>query len=286
MRILVTGGGGQLGTAFEELFRKTHEVILKTRDDLDVTDTSGTIETIRSLAPDWILHCAAFTGVDQCERDPDTAFAINVAGTQNVAVGALLAGSGVIYVSTDYVFDGTKTEPYVEGDQVNPISVYGKSKQAGEEMVRSFLKRYFIVRTSWLYGNRGKNFFRTILGKAVKGEKLQIVDDQIGCPTSVKALARQLELLAREGLYGLYHASCGGYCSWYGFAEEILRLSGLDPGAVLERISSADLAAPAERPAFSALECNALKAQKIYTMPSWRDALIEIIEETRSPRGV
>lgn len=282
MRILVTGGGGQFGEAFGKLFRETHEVILKTRSELDVTDTGGTIEAIRSMAPDWILHCAAFTDVDGCEMDPDKAFAVNVGGTQNVAVGALLAGSGVIYISTDYVFDGAKKTPYVEGDQVNPLSVYGKSKQAGEEMVRSFLKRYFIVRTSWLYGARGRNFFRTILGKAMKGEDLEVVDDQFGCPTSVNVLARQIEVLVREGLFGLYHASCEGNCTRYDFARAILALSGLEEKVNLRRISSESLQALAERPVFSALECSALKTQKICVMVPWMDALKATIGEVRA----
>lgn len=226
MGILVTGAKGQLGVELLEILGLTHEVIGLDLPELDITGPAAA-DQVADLGPAWVVHAAAATYVDGCERDPAWAQAVNGEGTRRVADGCRRAGAGMIYISTDFVFDGRKGSPYTEADEPAPLSAYGRSKLAGEGATRALALRWPIVRTAWLYGASGKSFVKTIVEKAAAGEALRVVDDQIGSPTYARDLARALaELVARQ-LTGVYHLTNGGSCSWYEFARAILEQAGL-----------------------------------------------------------
>lgn len=201
---------------------RNHQVISFSRSDCDVTDPLVVSPTIGKARPDILIHAAALTAVDQCERYPDLAFHVNAGGTRNVALACSKARVPMLYISTGYVFDGEKPAPYVETDPPNPINVYGKSKLEGEKQVSELVDRLWIVRVSWLFGPLGKNFVRTILEQARRGESLRVVDDQMGAPTYTMDVAEMLEKIIERGSPGVYHLTNQGYCSWFDFAREIL----------------------------------------------------------------
>ncbi|MEK7205627.1 MAG: dTDP-4-dehydrorhamnose reductase [candidate division NC10 bacterium] len=247
MRILVTGADGQLGTELVRALAPHGDLIPVTQADLDVTDRRCA-EFVAALQPEWVVHTAAATDVDGCEREPERAMAVNAEGTRRVAEGCQRAGAGLVYLSTDYVFDGRKGAPYAESDPPAPLNAYGRSKLEGEQATRRVASRWTIVRTAWLYGVHGRNFVKTILGKAAAGEPLRVVDDQVGSPTHAGDVAEAVARLLSQGRTGMYHVTNTGTCSWYEFAREILRLTGYDSTAVAP-ISSAELNRPARRPA-------------------------------------
>ena len=254
MKVLITGSAGQLGT--DLVASANHaglDVIATSHADLDITDRNSVSQKIASAAPEAIIHAAAWTAVDACESDIKKAMAINSDGTANVANAARQIGARVIYISTDYVFDGTKVTPYIESDRPNPQSVYGASKLAGERHLD--LNQDSVVRISWVCGEHGNNMVKTILRLAATSPTLTFVDDQIGSPTFTSDIAPVLVDFARESRTGIWHLTNQGITSWFGFAQDVLRAAELDPNRV-QPIATADLRPqrPAKRPANSVLE--------------------------------
>lgn len=275
MRILVTGAEGQLGVELVRALSVHGEVIGVDIAELDVTHPQCA-DRIAALAPGWVVHAAGATDVDGCEREPDVAMAVNAEGTRRVAEGCRRAGAGLVYFSTDYVFDGRKGAPYTEGDPLAPLNAYGRSKLEGERAVRSLASRWLIIRTAWLYGTHGKNFVKTILKKVEAGEPLRVVDDQVGSPTYAADLAGAVALLLSRGLTGVFHVTNSGSCSWYEFTLEILRLTVADVNSV-KRITSEELKRPARRPAYSVLENAAWRAAGLPSLRPWSEALADML---------
>lgn len=277
-KILITGAGGMLGHDLIALAPADCELIALTHRQLDVTDYRAVVAAVAEHEPDQVIHAAAMTDVDGCEHDRDRAFRLNGVATRNVAVAARRAE--LVYVSSDYVFDGTKREPYLEHDAVNPQSIYGQSKLWGEEAVRDVHDRFYVVRSQWLYGRHGKNFVDSIRKAARERPFLQVVNDQVGCPTSVVDLARALHMiLAQRPPYGLYHCSSKGSCSWYDFARMIVELEG--SATPVKPWTSAELNRPAKRPSYSVLRNFCLEATIGDPMRTWQEAVKEYLAASR-----
>jgi len=226
MKVLITGSDGQLGSELVEQMEKSSqniELCKSTISDFDITDYYSTNKYILNISPDLIIHCAAYTNVDDCENNMDLAFKINALGSRNVALSANICDASLVYISTDYIFDGSMNCPYNEFDIPNPLNIYAKTKLAGECFVKDSTHKFYIIRTSWLYGKNGHNFVKTILKQAKKDLDLKVVDDQIGSLTDAKSLASQIIKIIDRGIYGTYNVSCNGYCSWYKFACEIVK---------------------------------------------------------------
>ena len=272
MKIAVTGAAGMLARALlPRLEAAGHQVRALRREQADVTTLKSLRAAIEPFAPQWVLHLAAFTRVDDCERDQDLAFRVNGLGARNAALAAAACDAAVLAISTDYVFDGKATRPYREYDPVAPMSVYGRSKWAGEEAVREVAPRHVIVRTSWLYGAGGTNFVDSILRKARHSEPLSVVDDQRGSPTWTEDLAGALVALVAAAEYGTYHCTNRGDCTWHELAEHVVARAGHDTPVL--RISTRELGRPAPRPAYSVLDggwCEHVTGQR---MPHWKDAV-------------
>jgi dTDP-4-dehydrorhamnose reductase len=249
-----------------------HQVVPADLPEVDVTDLDLVQRTFDSTQPEVVIHTAAFTSVDDCEHQPDLAFQVNAEGTRNVAIACRQASLPMLYLSTDYVFDGQKPTPYEEDDRPNPLNVYGQSKLQGERHVTELLEAAWIVRTSWLFGPLGKNFVRTILQRAQRGESLRVVDDQVGAPTYTMDLAEKLEQIVVRGSPGIYHVTNRGYCSWFEFAQEILRQAALSRVRVLAIPTSAS-DRPAPRPRNSRLAHTRLESEGLGLLPAWQDAL-------------
>lgn len=237
-RVLVTGAGGQLGKSIQELTDEfpTLEFFFMDKTELDITNQDQVLEGFRQIGPDFCVNCAAYTQVDQAERTPEPAYAVNVIGVENLVKACQDQGTTLIHISTDYVFDGKKKEGYLPQDTPNPINVYGTTKLEGEKLIQNHLDRYHIVRTSWLYSKKyGPNFYLTILDKAKKGETLMVTDSQKGCPTDAANLARYILELIRLGCanYGISHFTDSEVMSWYGFARAILSDAGLCGDTIL-----------------------------------------------------
>jgi dTDP-4-dehydrorhamnose reductase len=270
--VFVTGAAGMLGRAvMPALAAAGHEALGGDLPELDVTDFARVRGAVAGFHPDWIVHLAAFTKVDECETRRDEAFLVNGLGARNVALAAAAAGAALLAMSTDYVFDGTATSPYREYDAPGPRSVYGASKWAGEQGVREVHPRHVIVRTSWLFGPGGANFVDTILAKARAGERLRVVDDQRGSPTFAHDLAQGLLRLMEAAQYGTYHCTNSGDCTWYELAERALAGAGLR--VPLERTDTASFPRPAPRPAYSVLANAYFERVTGWRMPPWPDAV-------------
>ncbi|MCL6443689.1 MAG: dTDP-4-dehydrorhamnose reductase [Alicyclobacillus sp.] len=277
MRILVTGANGQLG---QELMRQRVEgveLVGAGRAELDVTVQEQVRAVFRDARPDAVIHAAAYTAVDLAETHPDEAFLVNAMGARNVAVAAEEIGARVCYVSTDYVFDGTGETPYGEYDNPNPQSVYGKTKHAGEILVQTLSSRWFIVRTSWVFGKYGANFVKTMLAKAREVPSLRVVCDQVGSPTYTKDLAALLLQLVATDRYGIYHASNTGSCSWYEFARAIFEEAGI--ATSVEPCATEEYPRPAPRPRYSVLGHTALRVNGFPLLRPWREALRAFLRE-------
>ena len=249
-----------------------HEVIPLPRAEADLTDRAAVMRAMDARRPEFVIHAAAFTAVDECERQPDLAFRVNAEGTRHVALACRQLGIPMLYISTDYVFDGEKSEPYIESDPPNPLNVYGKSKLEGERSVIELVERYWIVRTSWLFGPFGRNFVSAILDQARAGRPLRVVDDQFGAPTYTVDLAAKLEELVADSEPGIYHVTNQGYCSWFQFAQEILRQAGLGE-TLIDPVLSSTLDRPARRPKNSRLANVRLEESGVDLLGPWRDAL-------------
>lgn len=268
MRIVVTGAQGQLGTDLRRVLQQ-HQVTGLDLPGFDLTRQDCS-KAIVDAAPEIVIHAGAHTDVDGAERAPALAMAVNADGTERVARAAAQAGARLIYVSTDYVFDGTGTRPYLETDSTNPASAYGASKCAGEQRALSCCENTLVVRTAWLYGLQGKNFVKTILQLAAERPSLRVVADQRGCPTYAEDLAGMISKLVAHPARGILHVTNDGHCTWHEFATEIVRLAGYR--VPVEPITTADMPRPAKRPAYSVLSAERLH-QLGFTMPSWQDGL-------------
>lgn len=282
-RILITGSQGQLGKALNEFYQKSSEVELINSDvsDLDITDPEMVFSRVREVSPDVIINCAAYTAVDQCEDEYDIAYQINAVGAKNLSMASKENGAVLVHISTDYVFDGTKGDGYVEEDEANPQSAYGRTKWAGEEFVREYAGKYFIVRTAWLFGD-GKNFVRTMLKLAEKQKEITVVKDQLGSPTSAKEVTKVIDLLLGSDQYGTYHATCEGVCSWAEFAVRIFELAGT--GTKVIPVTSKEYIQKADRPAYSVLHNVRLEERFQYHMSSWQKALEEYLSDSQSEK--
>ncbi len=292
-KVLVTGSSGMLGADLcNELFcdydvvgldiRKTPDFRSQILDFIkcDIQNKKRTASSIIDAKPDLIIHAAAWTDVDGCEKEPEKAKEINEIGTGNVAFSASALGIPVIYISTDFVFDGTKTTPYAEEDPPRPLNAYGKSKLGGERKV-ALLDKYVILRTSWLYGANGKNFPDIIIDKAKKEKELRIVDDQVGIPTYSNDFAKAIsDLLSMAPMREIYHISNEGAVSRFDYAKEIIKIAGINNVKLLP-IKSRELASPAKRPAFSVLDNSKFENVTGFAMRLWQEELAEYINEKK-----
>jgi dTDP-4-dehydrorhamnose reductase len=282
MRALVTGAGGQLGAELcAVLVDAGDDVLDANRERLDVTSREQVLGAVLGARPDVVYHCAAWTDVDGCEGDPTRALLVNAVASRHVAEACRLAGSHLVAVSTDYVFAGDGTAPYVEWDQTGPRSAYGRSKLAGEHEVTTGCPGAAVVRTSWLCGASGPNVVRTALRLAAEpGRELAFVDDQVGNPTFTSDLAPLLRRIGVARAPGTFHATNQGATSWHGFVSEVLAAAGLDPARV-RPIVTADLvpARPAPRPAYSVLDGPALRGSGFEPLPDFRDPLARLVKE-------
>ncbi len=273
MRVMLTGGRGQLGIDLARVLKESHEIIALDKEQLNVCDASAVVTKMQEVSPDIVIHTAAFTKVDEAEQQPVRAFHTNAMGSRNIAIAAELYHAKLIYVSTDYVFDGKKGLPYNETDDPNPINVYGISKYAGELFIQSIHKQAFIVRTSWLYGGDVCNHFvRKIMQAAKQSKMIKVVTDEIGSPTYTYDLAEFINRLMVTEQYGIYHATNQGACSRYEFAIAVLQESALDDVTVLP-ITTDLFRLPALRPKYSILDHQAIRSQGLVDLPPWRDAL-------------
>lgn len=273
-RWFVTGAGGQLASAFESVLEG--EVFLAREAALDIRDADAVGAAVHAFEPDVVLHTAAYTDVDGAEADEATAVAVNVEGTRNVVQAVRGSHAFVVYFSTDYVFDGAKGRPYVETDATAPLNAYGRTKLAGEEIVLGWV-RGMVFRTAWMFSETGHNFVKSILAagreKAKTGERLRVVDDQVGSPTFAGHLAVAVDEALRLGVSpGLYHMAGSGYCSWLELAREIVALAGID--VEVEPLTTAELGRPAKRPAFSAL----VSERPIPRLPHWAEGVAEVVD--------
>lgn len=278
MRVLITGAGGQLGHELLRAFAD-HDVVGAHRSTLDIADRATTLAAVTGFAPDAIVNAAAFTAVDACETEVERAYAVNAIGTRNVAEAARRVGAHLVHVSTDYVFDGTKSGPYIETDEPNPRSVYGQTKLGGERVLD---EGSTVVRTSWLCGRHGPNMVKTILRLAGSEPTLRFVDDQVGHPTIAADLARVVADLVEAGHTGIFHATNQGAVSWYEFARSVLRAAGHDPDRV-QPCKTHDLVPPrpAARPANSVLSNERLRSVGVEPAPDFRESLPILLADLR-----
>jgi dTDP-4-dehydrorhamnose reductase len=280
MKIAITGAGGQLGHDLLAELGLQHDCYGLTHAEAEVTDFGSLSRCFSLLRPDLVIHAAAYTDVDGCERDPDRAFRVNAVGAWNVSAAAHACAAAVAMISSDFVFDGEKRQPYTEFDVANPLSHYGASKRAGEQAALAANPRTYVIRTQWLFGVHGKNFPYAILRAASRGE-VRVVADQVGAPTYSVDLARLIGRIIETPRYGIYHANNAGSCSWYEFAVELYRLAGLDPG-IIQPISSSQYPSPTRRPAYSVLRRYALELMGLDDARPWQDAAKEFIAMARA----
>lgn len=282
-RILITGGPGMLGTALVREWTGRAVLFPVGASQFDLRDAAAVGDAVRRLAPQWILHCAAFTAVDLAESQAEACAAVNDRGTAHVAVAAAACGANLVYVSTDYVFDGTKGAPYVEGDATAPLNVYGRTKLAGEAHAKG-VPGHLIVRTQGLFGRTGKSFVTAILGAAAAGRAITVVDDVTTGVTFADDLARGIRLLVEAGATGTYHVSNAGGVVWADFARAVLDEAGR-PDVPVARTSASATGRAAKRPAYSVLDGSRYAATVGQPMPAWRDALRRCLKDPAARGG-
>ena len=278
-KIIVTGCNGQLGRAINKVYENSREYECVNTDvaQLDITNIEDVLKLTGEVRPYAIINCAAHTNVNACETDIDNAYRINAIGPRNLSIAATRHNAKLVHISTDYVFSGDSEKPYIEFDQTGPQGMYGKTKLAGENFVKEFAKDYFIIRTAWLYGD-GKNFVKTMLNLSQTHDKVRVVGDQIGSPTSASELAKAIAYLLPTDNYGLFHCTCEGYTSWADFTKEIFRLAGKK--TEVETITTQEYLADATgvvapRPAHSILENYMFKLTTNHMFAQWEDAIAE-----------
>ena len=268
-KILITGANGMLGKELSLVLKENGFDVIKTdKSNMDILDTDLIKSTISSEKPDCVIHCAAYTNVDKAEEEPELAMQINGKGTENIAACCAENNIPIVYISTDYVFDGTKSSPYVTTDKTNPLNIYGKTKLAGEIAVQKYCKNFYIVRTSWLYGIYGKNFVET-MKKLSSRKELRVVDDQTGCPTWTKDLCDGIIKMLKNKPFGIYHICGSDYTTWYGFAKEIFKQCDLNVN--LLPCNSEEYGAKAVRPKYSVMDNNGF-------CRNWQEALNDYLK--------
>lgn len=281
LKILVTGGSGQVGNELVRHLRTRSfvgEIVAPSSSGLNLANRDSVLCAIRDVAPDWIYHVGAWTNVDGCEDDPERAFLINGLGTRFVVQGAQMTGARICYISTDYVFDGSATKPYLEWDRVGPQTVYGASKLAGEKELRT---SDVVVRTSWVMGEFGHNMAKTLIGLSAREGSFNFVDDQLGSPTVVADLVVVLGDLVAQAQSGIFHVSGAGEASWYDVARFVFSCLGDDPGRILPIKSAELLGYKARRPAYSVLANFATTNSGVKPMPRWEESLKVLIQKLR-----
>jgi dTDP-4-dehydrorhamnose reductase len=276
MKILIAGSHGMLGTDLMEKMRLRHEVQGLRREELDIRDADQCMRRVEGFRPDIIINAAAMTNVDGCELNVDEAFLVNSQGTENLAAAAAAINALLVYYSTDYVFDGKKDEPYRESDAPNPQSVYGRSKFQGEEKTRAMVPDHLILRTSWLFGCNGKNFIRTIVSAARKGEPLRVVSDQKGSPSFTRDLAAHTRTMLERGCRGTYHVTNSGSCSWYELAQKAVQWAGVTDASIIP-VTTPEFPRPARRPANSVLANERLDQEGFPPLRPWQEAVQDYI---------
>lgn len=281
IKVLVTGAKGQLGhDVLGSLDSLGIENLGIDISDLDLTDKQQVQDYIRNYNPDVIVHCAAYTAVDKAEDEKEICYAVNAEGTRNLAEAAKAANSKLVYISTDYVFSGEGEVPHKEGETTNPVNYYGYTKEQGEKAITELLERYFIIRTSWVYGLHGNNFVNTMLKIAATKDELNVVSDQIGAPTYTKDLAQFITDLIQTNQYGIYHGVNEGYCSWYDFAKAIFEKSNID--IKVNPIPSSDYITKAKRPLNSRMSKVNIDKIGLKRFPDWEDALDRYLDEMKA----
>ncbi|MED9904880.1 MAG: dTDP-4-dehydrorhamnose reductase [Lachnospiraceae bacterium] len=281
MKVLVTGVKGQLGyDVVNELQKRGMEAVGVDIEEMDITDAAGVHEVITKAAPDAVIHCAAYTAVDAAEDNIELCRRVNADGTANVARACKELDIKMIYISTDYVFDGQGERPWEPDDERHPLNVYGQTKYEGELAVQKALEKYFIVRIAWVFGVNGKNFVKTMLRLSENNSRITVVNDQFGSPTYTDDLARLLVDMVLTDKYGIYHATNEGICTWYDFACEIFRQAGIEMEVV--PVSAAEYKAKAKRPENSRMNKDKLVQNGFERLPSWQDALKRYMEIIRN----
>lgn len=275
MKIFLTGANGQLGRELQKRLTGT-DFMATDLPEMDITDVETVAAMIGDYKPDAVIHCAAYTQVDAAEEKMDLAWRINVIGAQNVAMACRSVNASMVYISTDYVFDGKLGRFYTEFDAVNPLGVYGKSKYAGEVLARQANERLYVLRTAWLYGE-GPNFVRTMLKLGQERDELQVVNDQYGCPTSTVDLAEAVLRIIGTGRYGTYHVVGSGVTTWHGFARKVFELSGNTRVRVMP-VTTEQFVRPALRPAYSPLDTRLLRLALGWSPRPWEEALTEYLQ--------
>lgn len=281
-KIIVTGCNGQLGRAINQVYQDSMEYECVNTDvtELDITNIDAVTKFVGEVKPYAIINCAAHTNVNACETDVDNAYKINAIGPRNLSIAATQNNAKLVHISTDYVFSGDASSPYLEFDATGPKGMYGKTKLAGENFVKEFARNYYIIRTAWLYGD-GKNFVKTMLNLSETHDKVRVVGDQVGSPTSALELARAIAYLLPTDNYGLFHGTCEGSTSWAGFTKEIFRLAGKN--TEVETVTTEEYMADAKgivapRPAYSILENYMLKLTTNHMFAQWEDAIAEYMK--------
>jgi dTDP-4-dehydrorhamnose reductase len=276
LKVLVTGANGQLGhDVIKRLKQGNIECLGTDRDTLDLTNEEQVKKVIRNYNPYIVIHCAAYTAVDKAEDEKVLCHAVNVLGTRYIVEVCKEVDAKMVYISTDYVFDGEGNKPYDVTDKPNPINYYGQTKYEGELEVQNLLDSYFIVRISWVFGSHGNNFVKTMLRIAQQMDEICVVNDQIGSPTYTYDLAELLVQMIHTDKYGIYHATNEGYCSWYDFACEIFRQAGID--VKVSPIKSEDFYTKAKRPKNSRLSKDNLELKDFNKLPKWENSLSSLI---------
>ena len=282
MKVLVTGASGQLGyDVVRELTKRGHEAIGVGSKEMDVTDAKMVEKVITDAKVDVVMHGAAYTAVDAAEDNEEQCRLVNANGTENIAAVCKKLDIPMVYISTDYVFDGQGTRPWEPEDERHPLNVYGQTKYEGELAVQKYLEKYFIVRIAWVFGINGNNFIKTMLRLSKTHDTLTVINDQIGSPTYTYDLARLLVDMMETDKYGIYHATNEGLCSWYEFAVEIFRQAGV-PMNVIPVTSAEYKAAKAKRPFNSRMNKNKLEKKGFERLPQWQDALARYLEELKN----
>ena len=276
MKILIAGSNGMLGHDLQEVLKNKHELILTTSKTLDITDKNHTIDFILNNKPDIVINSAAYTNVDGCEENQDLAYSVNGQGPKNLAIACSELDIPLVHISTDYVFNGKNNRPWVEDDEIGPISVYGKSKLQGEINIQENLDKFFIIRTAWLYGINGGNFPKTMLELAKTHPEITVVTDEVGCPTYTLDLAKAIAELIESDYYGIYHITNSGSCSWFDFAEYIFKIANFDIKVI--PVTASEFARPAPRPSYSVLENKKWLENGFKPLRNYKEAIKDYIK--------
>ena len=280
LKVWIVGANGQIGHALNNVLDPLEMEVLNTDlDELDITDTDNVLSFGSVNRPDVIINCAGITDTEECEKNPEHAYRVNALGARNLSIVARKCGAKIVQLSTDDVFDGQSKKPYTEFDDTNPLTVYGRSKRAGENYVKEFTHKHFIIRSNWVYGHQGNNFVNRVLEAADKGISLSVASDQLGSPTSAKDLARMIIYLIGTNEYGTYHVTCSGVCNRYEFAQEVLRLA--EKNTTLKSVPTEQSDLSSVRPPYAVLDNFILRIIEVYDMPDWKESLKTYMDERK-----